>query len=608
MQLKSQTTCLETSQNESQSETPAEVNSNSSLLSLNTNASSKSSAASFELNVRMMLLQGYTLLNTQVYSFGASNNGLLGTGDHIKRSTANKLRKLDAQGVCSIAAGKMHSLARTLDGRLYHWGSNAQQQLKANLDIHDVSSPVELKMDKAGWSAQQKHIISSCCGDYCSVLLNAAAELHAYGGISNKNSKFKQEKDLMQLNLKISTVSCKQSVPLLLASKEFTLHNLRQFQMKYHNCFNNMQQQLRLMLLHRNAIELLLLRLQKNSLAPLKLLLPICVAYKKIMCLCSALLYSLERYYRADIENPLDLYFIKYYKECIDLFELYTREYCDIYSIDGFEEAAKTFAHFSNATLLSNSSPANSKESSPVSASSYTDLSKIFAQPFHIFGYYIQFLELLIKTRPEFNEHLQAWQAFSKYQRIEMELAENTQEFWQQNERLYKIRHFRRKHRRVILTSQSVPLRLATTLNISSPSFYLFSDCFCHLGSQIHTYPLVTIWLGKTDSDTSIRLITPERILMLHTRSALDKTMWHDQLVKSILNALGKPLDSKLSSVRTTAYVFSRSHPKYAGVHAYGRWRKGVLHGDCYLEYPDGKFYFGEMRDGEIEGNYLFFN
>lgn len=81
----------------------------------------------------------------------------------------------------------------------------------------------------------------------------------------------------------------------------------------------------------------------------------------------------------------------------------------------------------------------------------------------------------------------------------------------------------------------------------------------------------------------------------------MEKMLWYNQIESSVRSALGKDKEA-LGKSRMIAYEFSGKHSTYPKVQAYGRWTLGVPHGSCYLQYPDGKFYFGHIRHGIIEG------
>jgi alpha-tubulin suppressor-like RCC1 family protein len=67
----------------------------------------------------------------EVYSWGCNTKGQLGMSSTIFRSMEKPVRVeyLRGRGVCNMALGHEHSVAITIDGLLYTWGSNTKGQL-----------------------------------------------------------------------------------------------------------------------------------------------------------------------------------------------------------------------------------------------------------------------------------------------------------------------------------------------------------------------------------------------------------------------------------------------------------------------------------------------
>jgi len=553
--------------------------------------SSDNSERSFAANTRHLLHQGYALLHTQLFTFGASNNGLLGTGDHIRRANVMRLQKLDSMGVCSIAAGLEHTVARTLDGRLYHWGLNSHSQLG-----EDVSSPMEITIsdNSASLPIEQNSALEATCGDYHTLLLNASGQVQSLQPpppMRHLQQSSTYAQTLLQLQL---GAAWPRQLRLLMSSGGYTLQNQRQFQRQYHYYLSHLQSQLQLLLKHRQAVQSLEIWQRQSELEALCILGPLLVNWERILCLLVATLHSLEGFYRADFVQAADLLFICHYKEYIDLFSGYTKAYCDVYSVNGFGEAVAAIAG------LGSPLPELNEESY---------VTRLFQQPFSIYQLFVQFMELLVRSQPEYGEHRVAWSEFARHSCISQELAVNTRDFWSSNDRNPRIVQFRRRQRRVILTSALVPLKLVTSgISISSNSFILFSDFLCQVGgNSLYSYPLTTLWVW-TEGDLCLRLTTPEKTFLVTTRSQEMRKVWLDQLQSSIVASLGRPLGSPVPSSRSTGYEFSREHSKFSRVKACGTWRKGVLHGNCYLEYPDGSVYCGELQYGVIEGEIIISN
>ncbi|XP_055854905.1 alsin homolog [Episyrphus balteatus] len=529
-------------------------------------------AMCLEDNIQDILRCGYALLHTTVCSFGASNNGVLGTGDHIKRPGINHVLNLCEIGVCAISTGREHSIARTIDGRLFHWGLNSRQQLQNGK--HELSSPAELRLDTVSVDSIESHVLEACCGDYRTVLLKLNGER-----LEKDNGEITQRQ---LLAMHVSNVP--QNIPLILTARDFTLYNDFTFQQAYYQFLLSLQQCLHLCQRGRAVIRSLQ-ALQKSQ----QQFTQICQNYLQVLYTLFACCKSLESFYRGDSPSFKEILWLRNAKEVIKIFEDYTKSYCDLKSVNGFGQS-------SQASFGVESAP---KEM----------LEHLFTHPFGQISNFVKLLETLAQNQSEepasneLNEKLLLWQEFSRQSRIDIELAEHTYDFWLRNEKNMKIRPFMKKHRRVILAPTTVPLKwYSGVTTLGTNCFILFSDCLCqYAGTSLHTYPLVAVWVKK-ESESRLKIITPEKSFSLEAKNHEDKVLWYDQLESSIMSALGRP-GGKLSNVRTTAYVFSSKHPKYAKVHAYGRWKNGIMHGKCYLEYPDGKFYFGDVRNGEIEGH-----
>ncbi|XP_037808197.1 alsin homolog [Lucilia sericata] len=536
-------------------------------------SSTISTVLDMETSIQNLLQQGYSLLHTQIFSMGSNNKGLLGTGDHIKRDSLYNVQKLKEVGVCSLATGKTHTVVRTIDGRLYHWGFNDQKQLTNNEQIFEISSPTELSFDSSDLDVPRVHILEACCGDYRTVLLNTQGEIFE----KNKQT-YSQEKDFLTMQMKDIS---QQSYPLLLASHQLTLYNRRYFKRQYHTLHHHIQNQLKLMMSFRKKF------LQLNQIVEkvLKDLHEVCHHWENVLYLVITILHSLEQFYRGDYDQSTELVVIKYYRECIQIFELYTKAYCDTYSVDGFNEAYQLFNH---------SYP-------PTTSAGYKnqDLLKMFQQPFLIFPYVIQLLEHIQKHENICREELLAWNEFSRRNRIDLELADNTRDFWRSNLKNTKVLQFKTKERRVILSSTAVPIKLSH-VGFGANVFILFSDFLCQHSSQITALPLNAMWLRKEEA--GIRIITPEKNFVLTSKNKHDIELWYDQLEITIKTVLMLSEKSKIPEVRMIDYNFAPNHAIYGGVYVKGNFSNGVMHGKCRLEYPNGKMYSGDVIHGVIEG------
>lgn len=94
------------------------------------------------LNERMSLLiqTGNSTLATEVWTWGDVKYGQLGVGDMINRPRPREVTILNHCGIKKIACGAYHTLALTLDGRVFAWGRNNFMQV-AHCSQVDQKSP-----------------------------------------------------------------------------------------------------------------------------------------------------------------------------------------------------------------------------------------------------------------------------------------------------------------------------------------------------------------------------------------------------------------------------------------------------------------------------------
>lgn len=88
--------------------------------------------------------------NLDVYSFGSNKNGQLGltSNDHHSLSRPMRNEYFTGKAICYLAAGTDHSLALSLSGMIYSWGSNEKGQLgihTAGKDFRSIGLPCLLE-------------------------------------------------------------------------------------------------------------------------------------------------------------------------------------------------------------------------------------------------------------------------------------------------------------------------------------------------------------------------------------------------------------------------------------------------------------------------------
>lgn len=531
-------------------------------------------------NIQRLTSFGRILLQTEIYTLGTPNNGVLGTGDHINRDSIFAVQKLKDIGVCGVSVGNEYTIVKTIDGTFYQWGSARQQITKTSYGS-EQSSPTEM----AFHNVTNCNVLEACCGDNKTIFLTTQGDLYEW-----ENCLVCQESE--SSSKRSNSYSDGVSFPLLITCLNLTIYNHKHLNRRFTTIYGHFQTQTKTMIRHQTHFLKLKKIVEKFFLKELQ---EICDQWQNVFFMVAALLDSLAQLYWSANEDVGALLIISHFRECLQILDTYSKLFCDMYSIDGFQAVQnipQSSRNVAKENFDSSSSSANEGDE--------RNVLKIFKSPFQLFPHVSQLLEQIQKFDCKYKEKLELWLEFVRKNRIDMELAENTRDFWRSNQKNSKIIHLKRKNRRVILTSTSVPIKLShSMMGLITPIFILFTDFLCQVGNHVTTFPLEAVWLKKDESGITIK--TPEKKFTLVARTPLDRDLWYDQLESSIKNILNLPEKLKIPEVRLIYYRFS-SHPIYSGVYAKGSFSNALMHGKCRLQFPNGKLYAGEIIHGVIEG------
>lgn len=90
--------------------------------------------------VNLLIRSGNSALLTELWTWGDVKYGQLGVGDIINKAQPREVTSLNHCGVKKIVCGNFHTLALTLDGRVFAWGRNNFMQV-AHCSQLDQKSP-----------------------------------------------------------------------------------------------------------------------------------------------------------------------------------------------------------------------------------------------------------------------------------------------------------------------------------------------------------------------------------------------------------------------------------------------------------------------------------
>lgn len=531
--------------------------------------------SSYRLENRIAKLSriGNILLGTGIWCFGSVNRGHLASGDHIKRTRIVPVIGLNGQGVINVRAGGEHAAALTLDGRLYLWGNNENNQISSE-KFDDLSIPHRFR--------STENILSVACGHNQSY------------AISNNLSLFVMVKNAFTKEIITNTTAESNHVcPLILASDSLLLQNHSNFSIisKYLNNEQNLLQSL--LEMNTDIVRPFIKKIYSinHSQAYDQLFLH----FTTIINLVALNIRSVLDYYQLRI-NCLEIVMINNCIEMCTALKHYLRVFCDITCINGFN----------TINLLSGRPNRGSRE-----VLRALDTKKSFYRPFDRLHSYVGLIEELLaietneSTKLVLEDRKCSWEKLINEKNIAIEASEKTIEFWNTIGKNL-VTTFQMPERRILLDSRNISLKTVNSGRFSSNWFILFSDMLCYHSGTVQIYPLRTLWIESiADSDVrknSLKLISPEETLIVITKTHEDKLQWLESIENSIRICLGKSSTAKVPQYRNASYTFSDKHPKYPGAKYFGRWFSGQMQGVGHLEFADGKVYNGQMWKGQMQG------
>ncbi|XP_043921808.1 ALS2 C-terminal-like protein isoform X2 [Protopterus annectens] len=199
--------------------------------------------------------------------------------------------------------------------------------------------------------------------------------------------------------------------------------------------------------------------------------------------------------------------------------------------------------------------------------------------------------------------------------------------------------------RRINEDSKTIPIALSSGKS-SGDRILLFNDILAILqgSNDITCYNLTTVWVDCLSEEDSgkyglgiltarkhkkktsrskinnskslgdrrncLRIITPEEELLLHTKEAPQKALWHWKINQAIRQSLegkrdfplwGGSKDCQLLLSRFASYTFKKES-KFKNALYEGDWNCGKPHGKGTMKWPDGCNYSGDFHDGLEDG------
>lgn len=572
-------------------------------------------------------------LQTEVWSWGHSDNGQLGHGDGQDRLQPQCIKSLNNKEVVRIAAGAHHSLALTAQCQVYSWGSNSSGQLGHMDSPSTIPRLAKLSEGIRVWgiSAGERHTLLLADGDciqpiiyYSGQQVNEEPEAiqdrqedeeEGVGG-------YTQQPVLLPFCMNLGYVSSvvaggqrcvalsDQNVMGFIAS----LHELASAERKFYCKLCDIKTQIIRPLLELESLSSALGQVAFGLLQSL-------AGRFSILCRLTgqhAASLSSNLRQRRDINGLLILDHTDIFLECYN-------EYCTVVGnfqvIGGFQTLTKPSLDIfgKSPELLQNL--AERSEDNPTMADFLVAL--FYLPTCHLQEHCRLLLKLATCFEVNSGDYQRLQDSFSRFETLSLQLkkkrkeADYTLHFWKSFPGKMTD-SLRKPHRRLICESSNKALSLQNAGRFSVNWFILFNDALVHAQfSTHHVFPLATLWVEPIPEDNTglygLKVITPEETFTLLPSSPMEKAKWLHSINQAVEQALcragmqfvpmcsetGQKLEPPIS--RTATYTFYKEGRLKEATYE-GQWFAGKPNGRGVLKWPDGRIYTGEFKNGLEDG------
>ncbi|KAI8761234.1 alsin, partial [Biomphalaria glabrata] len=571
-----------------------------------------------------LLPQNKIVTATNVWVWGSNDQGQLGLGDQLERSTPVLIKFLAGRQVIKLAAGESHSLAVTSNSQVYSWGSNSYGQIG---QPDSVYGPTRVKLVKGCtvWDVGAGQSHSVFLGDSADGSDSPRPVVLYCGKHPSKEKLTTMKKtnspvalgDIKQLGwiTKVtaggSSCACKVMSPALpymepvfdLAASERAFYNQL---IKTSN--------------------LLLRPLQKSAFYTAMDVYP----YKSSLQNMVSSFGSLTKKIGEGITDltlciqtckPFDQSLMSAgHGQFVEAFRQYSCKFSDFLAVGGFDYCTRAGSEFFEKTQEAIKDLSEEQDKN-VGAS--TLFMRAMRYPFFRLAEYSRFLNKISsliekkETKDQIQNVILDWDALKVNFSAEHKLAEATRVFWETS----KISDtFKTPNRRVLRESKTHPLTWPAGGRFMNRLFVLFNDGLLHVqGTTNALLPLETLWVesgtSEAESPNTVIVIAPEERFELQVTTPAQKAEWLIAFNSAISKALTlhKPMSKRNSSgerftpplIRSASHKFTKPGI-YKDASYEGSWISGKVHGSGVMKWSDGSIFEGEFKKGLLHGPGVF--
>ncbi|XP_048389988.1 alsin isoform X5 [Stegostoma tigrinum] len=563
-------------------------------------------------------------LQTELWSWGRGKEGQLGHGDVLPRLQPLCIKSLSNKEVVQIVAGAYHSLALTARSQVYSWGSNSHGQLGHTESPTIMPRLVKIPEGVRVWdiAAGQGHSLFLTDGESFqpNVYYSGQQAAHETSNIECGHSCTQQPMLLSacsELGYVNSLVAGGQMCMALsdrnvmgyIASLHELASSERRFQCKLSDVKNQILKPLLGLDNLTSTLGLTLSQLLQDTASK----------YSKLCYLIGQHTVALNKFLHTS-KDVKTFAMLEHTNIFLDTFKEYSDSVGNLLVVGGFQALAKPTVELFNKSLQTLLQLAEVTDESVHAADL---LHTLFYMPNRHLHEYARLLlklatcfEVVSKEYYKLQEVSCQCEALGLFLKKKRKEAEYTYNFWKTFPGKMTD-SLRKPERRLICESSNRALTLQHAGRFSINWFILFNDALVHAQfSTHHIFPLVTLWvephIEEGSNPNSLKITTAEEQFVLTAVSPQEKTKWLRAINQAVDQALnggqdylppgpGNATRAEPPISRTASYTFYKD-PRLKEATYEGRWLAGKPHGKGVLQWPDGRMYTGDFRNGLEDG------
>ncbi|XP_031779593.1 alsin [Nasonia vitripennis] len=544
--------------------------------------------------INLLIRTGSNALATELWTWGDVKYGQLGVGDIINRPRPREVTILNHYGIKKVACGAYHTLALTLDGRVFAWGRNNFMQV-AHCSQVDQKSPQLFSSNFFIHLTPNERAKDIAAGsDHSLIMMDKKIFLmgkHRSSGVMSTLEIPEMNEHTLKNIFCFDTFSCCAMTNKSVTAISDVLIEEQIFLEETLHVYQN-----------------LIIPFQKKGGATRELNVyeTLCRCHSELLSVNVLNVQSLWDYYNR-VHEAYEVVIIASVDEYISVYKSYLNAICDIIALGGFAQIAKLIDVLQVLSTVFK----DKVKGKDANITNETIIAFVLQHPLQHLNRYINTIQSLIKSNEvnmrmeQLQDALGKWEVISKEQVKRLQEAESTKSFWEGSGKI--VEQFRSPERRMIRESRSHHISLFNSSRFSSHWFILLTDVFIHIAGTSYTaHPLPLLWVELLpDSDTfqnAISITTPEDSFTLYTPIAADRSEWFHALQTAIKNSLQRSASHMPPQVRTGSFSFTK-HSVYKDAIYTGQWLNGKLHGSGKLEWADNRMYIGQFHKGAIHGS-----